>query len=181
MLVSGGSRGARSIDRAMVGVLKAVQDHPEVQFLLVTGKGEYEDVMRRLKEAEVDLAASPHIRVEPYLYDMPEAMAMADLAVFRAGATGLAELMARGVPAILVPYPYAAENHQEYNARALERAGAARVILDRDLTDKTLSALLGELLSESGKLQRMAEASRALGRPEAADEIADLVLEIARR
>ena len=105
---------------------------------------------------------------------------MADLAIFRAGATGLAELTARGVPAILAPYPYAAENHQEYNARALERAGAARVILDRDLTDKTLSALLGELLSEEGKLRRMAEASRALGRPEAADEIADLVLEIAK-
>jgi len=98
---------------------------------------------------------------------MPEAMAMADLAVFRAGATGLAELTARGVPAILVPYPYAAENHQEYNARALERAGAARVILDRDLTDKTLSAMLGELLSEEGKLRRMAEKSRALRAPPA--------------
>ena len=165
---------------AMVGVLQAAQEYPEVQFLLVTGRGEYEDVMRRLEEAGVDLAAAPHIKVEPYLYNMPEAMAMADLAVFRAGATGLAELTARGVPAILVPYPYAAENHQEYNARALERAGAARVILDRDLTDKTLSALLGELLSEEGKLRRMAEASRALGRPEAADEIADLVLEIAK-
>ena len=156
VLVSGGSRGARSIDRAMVGVLQAAQEYPEVQFLLVTGRGEYEDVMRRLEEAGVDLA------------------------VFRAGATGLAELTARGVPAILVPYPYAAENHQEYNARALERAGAARVILDRDLTDKTLSALLGELLSEEGKLRRMAEKSRVLGRPEAADEIADLVLEIAK-
>ena len=180
VLVSGGSRGARSIDRAMVGVLQAAQKYPEVQFLLVTGRGEYEDVMRRLEEAGVDLAAAPHIKVEPYLYNMPEAMAMADLAIFRAGATGLAELTARGVPAILVPYPYAAENHQEYNARALERAGAARVILDRDLTDKTLSALLGELLSEEGKLRRMAEKSRALGRPEAADEIADLVLEIAK-
>ena len=163
VLVSGGSRGARSIDRAMVGVLQAAQKYSKVQFLLVTGKGEYEDVMRRLEEAGVDLAAAPHIKVEPYLYNMPEAM-----------------LTARGVPAILVPYPYAAENHQEYNARALERAGAARVILDRDLTDKTLSALLGELLSEEGKLRRMAEKSRALGRPEAADEIANLVLEIAK-
>ncbi|MFC2608197.1 MAG: glycosyltransferase, partial [Selenomonas sp.] len=98
VLVSGGSRGARSIDRAMVGVLQAAQEYPEVQFLLVTGRGEYEDVMRRLEEAGMDLAAAPHIKVEPYLYNMPEAMAMADLAVFRAGATGLAELTARGVP-----------------------------------------------------------------------------------
>ena len=101
--------------------------------------------------------------------------------MFRAGATGLAELTARGIPAILVPYPFAAENHQEQNARALERAGAARVILNRDLTPETLSALLAELLSERHKLEAMAAASRALGRPQATEEIADLVLELAER
>ena len=181
VLVSGGSRGARSIDRAMVGVLKQAQEYPQVQYLLVTGKGEYEDVMRRLREAGVDLERFPHLRVEPYLYDMPEALSMADLAIFRAGATGLAELTARGVPAILVPYPFAAENHQEHNARALEKAGAARVILNRDLTAETLAALLGELLKEEDALRRMAQSSRSLGRPQAAGDIADMVLGLAKR
>lgn len=181
VLVSGGSRGARSINRATVRVLALAAEHPEVQFLHVTGKAEYADVMEQLKAEGVDLSAAPHLKVEPYLYNMPQAMAMTDLAVFRAGATGLAELTARGIPAILVPYPFAAENHQEQNARALERAGAARVILNRDLTPETLSALLAELLSERHKLEAMAAASRALGRPQATEEIADLVLELAER
>ena len=179
VLVSGGSRGARAINRAMIRVLALAAPHPEVQFLHVTGKAEYEDVMARLKAEGVDLAAAPHLKVEPYLYNMPEAMAMTDLAVFRAGATGLAELTARGIPAILVPYPFAAENHQEHNARALERAGAARVILNGDLTAEALSALLAELLSEPHKLEAMAAASRALGRPQAAEAIAGIVLKLA--
>ena len=165
----------------MIGVIKNAAAHPEVQFLHVTGKRGYEPVLKGLKEAGVDLAACPHILVKPYLYNMPQAMAMADLAIFRAGATGLAELTARGIPAILIPYPYAAENHQEHNARALEEAGAARMILDRELTPERLSSVLTELLSEPDKLQAMAKASRAMGRPQAASDIADLVLDIAKK
>ena len=179
VLVSGGSRGARSINRAMVDVLLAAKDRPEVQFLHVTGKTEYEDIMERLRDAGVELTSCSHIRVEPYLYNMPQAMAMADIAVFRAGATGLAELTARGIPAILVPYPYAAENHQEFNARALEEAGAARMILNRDLTAETLGSALREMLADTAALKAMGEKSRAMGRPRATEEIADLVLELA--
>lgn len=180
VLVSGGSRGARSINRAMIEVLRNVARYPQVQFLHATGKNEYEDVVTRLEAAGVVLADCPHIQVKPYLYNMPQAMAIADLAVFRAGATGIAELTAKGIPAVLIPYPYAAENHQEYNARALEEAGAARMILNRDLTAERLTSVLTELLSEDAKLERMARASRAMGRPQAADTIADMILEIAR-
>lgn len=181
VLVSGGSRGARTINRAMVPVLKEAQDNPEIQFLHVTGKGEYEDIQNRLKAEGVELSKAPHIRVEPYLYDMPKAMAMADLAVFRAGATGIAELTARGVPSILVPYPYASENHQEHNARALQEKGAARMILNKDLTAETLNTTLNELLSKPDELKNMAEASRRMGRPSAADDIADIVMGIAKQ
>ncbi|MBQ9616244.1 MAG: undecaprenyldiphospho-muramoylpentapeptide beta-N-acetylglucosaminyltransferase [Selenomonadaceae bacterium] len=181
VLVSGGSRGARSINHAMVDVLQEAQHHPEVQFLHVTGNAEHEDILRRMRSAGVDLEKARHIHVVPYLYNMPQAMAMADLAVFRAGATGIAELTARGIPAILIPYPYAAENHQEYNARELEDAGAARMILNRDLNGDSLGAVLQELLSAPEKLREMAAASKAMGRPQAADEIADMVLELAGR
>jgi UDP-N-acetylglucosamine--N-acetylmuramyl-(pentapeptide) pyrophosphoryl-undecaprenol N-acetylglucosamine transferase len=105
---------------------------------------------------------------------------VADLAVFRAGAIGLAELTARGIPSILIPYPYAAENHQEHNARAVMAAGAARMILNSDLDAEILGKTLRELLEDPGKLERMAVASRALGKPEAADEIAQMVLGIAK-
>ena len=96
-------------------------------------------------------------------------------------AIDLAELTARGIPSILIPYPYAAENHQEHNARALEDAGAARMILNRDLTSERLCAVLTELLSEDEKLTAMARASRSMGRPQAAGDIADLVLDLAGR
>ena len=181
VLISGGSRGARAINRAMIDILVQAAKNPEVQYLHVTGKNEYEDVMRRLHEAGFAPEDTKHIQIRPYVYDMPKAMAMADLAVFRAGATGLAELTARGIPSILIPYPYAAENHQEHNARALEKAGAARMILNRELTSERLYAVLAEFLSEEDKLKAMAEASRRLGRPQAAEDIADLVLGLAAR
>ena len=174
VLISGGSRGARSINNAMIDVLKAAAQKNSAQFLHVTGKGEFDAVTSKLR----DVLDAPNIKVVPYLYNMPTAMAMADLAVFRAGATGLAELTARGVPAILIPYPYAAENHQEFNARALVEAGAARMILNKDLTAEILSATLDELLSSPELLKRMAAASASLGKPDAADEIADLILKL---
>ena len=143
VLISGGSRGARSINNAMIGVLKAAAEKNSAQFLHVTGKGEFDSVTEKLS----DVLDAPNIKVVPYLYNMPQAMAMADLAIFRAGATGLAELTARGIPAILIPYPYAAENHQEFNAKSLVEAGAARMILNKDLTAEILSANLDGLLS----------------------------------
>lgn len=174
VLISGGSRGARSINDAMVGVLKSEAQKNSAQFLHVTGKGEFDSVTKKLS----DVLDAPNIRVVPYLYNMPTALAMADVAIFRAGATGLAELTARGVPAILVPYPFAAENHQEFNARALVEAGAARMILNRNLTAEILSATLNELLTSPDELKRMSAASLSLGKPNAASEIADIILKL---
>lgn len=180
ILVSGGSRGARTINRAMVEVLKHYAGRRDVQILHATGKGEYEDIISRISAAGLDLQQADNIKVKPYLYNMPQAMAIADLAIFRAGATGLAELTAKGIPAILVPYPYAAENHQEHNARAVEKAGAARVILNKDLTAQGLIQAIDELIGKPEKLQAMAEASGKLGRPEAANTISELIIELAR-
>lgn len=175
VLVSGGSQGAKTINRAMIGVIAHYAAYPEVQILHVTGRGEYEDTLSRLREAGVDPAAD-NIAVRPYLYDMPQALAAADLAVFRAGALGIAELTARGVPAILVPYPYATDNHQEKNAKAMAEAGAAQMILDGDLTAERLLAACEALLEDEEGLRRMGAISRSLGRPQAAEEIAALVL-----
>lgn len=181
VLVSGGSRGARTINRAMVGVLKHFAGSKTVQILHATGKGEYDDIARRIAEAGIELAKYDNLKVFPYLYNMPQAMAIADLAVFRAGATGLAELTAKGIPAVLVPYPYAAENHQEFNARAIEKAGAAQVILNSELNSDILISAIEKLLANEKNLQYMAEASQSIGRPEAADTIAEIIIELARR
>ena len=171
ILISGGSRGARSINLAMIDVLKHA-DNFNAQFLHVTGKGEFDSVTEKLGKVP------PNVKVVPYLYNMPTAMAMADLAIFRAGATGLAELTARGVPAILIPYPYAAENHQEFNAMELVKVGAAKMILNKDLTSEILTAQIDELIKSPSTLKEMAAASLSIGRPQAASEIADLILSL---
>lgn len=179
VLVSGGSRGARTINRAMVEVLRHYEGQAAIQILHVTGKSEYEDVLQRIKNAGIDITQSKNLVVRPYLYNMPQAMAIADFAVFRAGAVGIAELTARGIPSLLVPYPYAAENHQEFNAKELENAGAACMILNRELTPDKIIAVLDGILSSDEKLARMSMASKLLGMPKAADTIADIVLQLA--
>ena len=181
ILVSGGSRGARSINRAMIDVIGHYAGSDSVQILHATGRDEYDDIIARIEKAGINLANVDNIKVKPYLYNMPQAMAVADLAVFRAGATGLAELTAKGIPAILIPYPYAAENHQELNARAAEAAGAARMILNRDTTAEKLIEVIEELLSDDKILKQMAENSRRIGRPRAAADIAEIIIELARK
>ncbi|MCD7961367.1 MAG: UDP-N-acetylglucosamine--N-acetylmuramyl-(pentapeptide) pyrophosphoryl-undecaprenol N-acetylglucosamine transferase, partial [Enterococcus sp.] len=122
-----------------------------------------------------------NIMIRPYLHNMPVALAAADLAVFRAGAIGLAELTAKGVPAVLVPYPYATANHQEFNAKAVEAAGAAKVILDKELTGEKLLEEIEKLLINDNQLQAMKKAAKSLGRPEAAAEIAQQALNLVRK
>lgn len=181
LFVAGGSRGARSINTAMLHVYPFVQARPELQLLHITGKNEYNSVVEQVRHLGIDPSKTGNINIKPYLYNMPDALAAADLAVSRAGAIALAELTARGIPAVLVPYPYATANHQEYNARILEGRGAAMVIRDNELTGPVLLAALQKILHNQDVLARMAHASRALGKPQAADKIARLILALAAK
>lgn len=178
ILVSGGSRGARSINKAMLEAELKLSGRDDVQILHATGDINYEDYM---KEINSKGGVKENIIIKPYLHNMPVALAAADLAVFRAGAIGLAELMACGIPSVLIPYPYATANHQEHNARAVEGNGAAKVILDRDLTGEKILALIEELLNNTEELQAMQEAAKALGKPEAADVIAKSALTLVKK
>ncbi len=177
ILVSGGSRGAQSINRAMLYVEEALSGRHDVQILHATGEANYDAYMEELsKKGTLD----DNIIVKPYLHDMPMALAAADLAVFRAGAIGLAELTAKGIPSVLIPYPYATANHQEFNARAVEAAGAAKVILDKELTGEKLLEEIEHLLIRSEELQQMKKAAKSLGRPGAAKEIAQQALQLVK-
>ncbi len=180
ILVSGGSRGAHSINKAMLEVHKYFTNNYRIQIMHVTGKNDYDFVMKGLKDLGVNVDKTDNISVYPYLYDMPKALAAADIAVFRAGATSLAELTARGVPAVLIPYPFAAENHQEFNARELEKNGAAKVILNKDLTGERLIDSLEKMLSSESYLQKMTDASRSMGKPSAASVIAEMAVGLAK-
>ena len=174
VLITGGSRGARSINRAIVAAFKQLTADRQVQFLHVTGRDEYDATQKLLLEQ--GLAACPAFHVRPYLHDMPVALQAADLVVCRAGAIALAEVAAVGLPAVLIPYPFATGNHQEANARAFEKRGAAVVVLDKDLTGAKLADLVLPLAHDAEKLQAMQQAAKTLAKPAAADDIADHLL-----
>lgn len=178
ILAAGGSRGARTINEAMQAVFAHYAATTCVTILHVSGRGEYERCRSQLDRE--GLTGYRHLRLVPYMDRMPVALAAADLAVFRAGAIGLAELTARGIPSILIPYPYATANHQLYNAKALETAGAAQVIENHELTGKLLVERTEKLRQAPQVLAQMAIASRRLGRPDAADTIAELAFSFIR-
>ena len=168
LLVFGGSRGARSINRAMVAALPQLAAMaPPPLIVHQTGPEEHEAVGRAY-------AAHPGVPadVRPFLDDMPHRLADADLVVCRAGATTLAELAAAGRPAILVPFPFAADDHQRANAEVVRDAGAAVVIDDRDLDGARCAAEIAALALDRRRRMHMAEASRTLARPDALAAIA---------
>ncbi len=173
ILVSGGSRGARSINEVMLEVERALSGRDDVQVVHATGAANYDEYMSRVNEVG---GFANNIIVMPYLHNMPAALAVADIAVFRAGAVGLAELTAKGIPSILVPYPYATANHQEFNARAVEIDGAAKVVLDRELSAEKILEIVEHLLLHEEQLLKMHEAALQLGRPAAASMIAEQAL-----
>ena len=117
--------------------------------------------------------------VHAFIEDMPEALAQADLVVSRAGATAVAELAAAGRAALLIPFPAAADQHQLANARALEPAGAARVLLQSELTPERLMGEIHEISAQPVRLIQMEQAAKSLARPDAAGRIADLVEKMA--
>ena len=180
LLVAGGSRGARSINNAMIEVHRYFRDSRDIQILHVTGDHEYDRVVGQLEGIDGKGRYGEGSHIIPYLHHMPEALAAADLAVYRAGAVGLAELTVRGLPAILIPYPYAAEDHQRYNAQAMVLCGAAKLILDKMLTGRELLEEIVHLKNDPEALKRMARASKSKGRPQAAHDIAELALSIAK-
>lgn len=180
LLVAGGSRGARTINNAMIEVHRYFRDSEDIQILHVTGDHEYDRVVSQLEGIDGKGRYGVGSHIIPYLHHMPEALAAADLAVYRAGAVGLAELTVRGLPAILIPYPYAAEDHQRYNAQALVMCGAAKMILDKMLNGHELLDEIIHLKNDPAALARMAKASKSKGRPQAAHDIAELALSIAR-
>lgn len=170
VLVLGGSQGARSINEAMVEAAPRLADPDGVQILHQTGAAHEGWVRERIARFQ-----RPRYVAVGYIENVADAYACADLVVCRAGASTLAEVTACGLPCIAVPYPFAAEGHQEANARLHERAGAAAVVLDRELSGERLAELIGRLSDAPAALQAMAAASRQLGRPEAASRVAELV------
>jgi UDP-N-acetylglucosamine--N-acetylmuramyl-(pentapeptide) pyrophosphoryl-undecaprenol N-acetylglucosamine transferase len=169
LLVYGGSQGSQAMNEAVAGWVRS--GIPSDLFIIwATGRGNHE------KYASLE---SARVKVRPYLSPVSDAYRAADLALSRAGAMATAELCAWGLPMILVPLPTAAADHQTANARALEAAGAAQVIVQSAMSPATLAAAVTSLVLDPARLAALSAHALARARPNAAEQIAKSILELA--
>jgi UDP-N-acetylglucosamine--N-acetylmuramyl-(pentapeptide) pyrophosphoryl-undecaprenol N-acetylglucosamine transferase len=173
--VFGGSQGAQALDRLVAGAADALAERGDLQLLVLTGPANLE-LLRDASERERPL----RVRAVGFLDRIELALAVADLAVSRGGSGHLAELTVCGVPAIVVPYPHATENHQEANARELERAGAAEVAVEASLSARDLARRVAALVDDPERRSAMAAAATAWAKPDADRRLADVVERVAR-
>ncbi len=165
LLVFGGSLGARKINETVPPLLDWL-DEVKIQVVHITGERDF-----GLIKSQTQKKSYPHYHLVEYEDEMGMALKAADLVVSRAGATAISEILATGRPSILVPYPFAADNHQVYNTRLLEHGGAAIEIPDRDLTPALLRETIETLFENGGKLETMGQAAESLFKTHAEDEI----------
>lgn len=166
VFVFGGSRGAKRINEAAVDMMRRLKGRMDLQFILQTGSEDY-DRVQALVEAD-----SLPVTVLPFVSNIHMAYAIADLIVCRAGAMTIAELAVCGRPSVLIPYPFAAHNHQEVNASNLVDRGAAVMIRDEELTGERLTKEVAHLLADRPALSRMSANARLFARPDAAARLA---------
>jgi len=176
LLVFGGSQGAHAINQAMIESLPGLRAKvPAIHIIHQTGQRDYDNVFAAYQQSGVSS------EVHKFIDDMPATFARADLLVCRSGASTVGEITAAGKPAIFVPFPRAADDHQNLNARALERAGAAIVVEESNLGAAYLVETIAALFFDAHRLQSMSEAARSLAHPKAVEEIAEMVEQLIAR
>jgi len=179
LLVFGGSQGARFLNERVPATLATyLAAHPDAALTVLHQTGPAEEAATRARYAELGLA--DRATVVPFIDDMPTAYGRSDLAVCRAGALTVAELTAAGLPSLLVPFPFAADNHQEANAQVLADAGAARLVRQDAWQDAEVATWLGALAADRAAVTRMADAARGLAKVDAARVLVDRLEEVAR-
>lgn len=174
ILSFGGSLGAMRVNEAVAGLIKWHNNTDKFYHIHATGKSGYENFLADLKDIEL----SDNIDIREYISDMDVCMAAADLIICRAGAITLSELLACGKPAILIPSPYVAENHQYHNAMTLKRIGAAEIIEEKDLTQDKLIEVVGNLIENKPKLEAMSKAARGGAIMDANERIYEIIMQL---
>lgn len=167
----GGSQGAAKLNDAISNIIEQIKDKKTFQLIHITGKQNYSNFKKLMRNKGIPIDGLGHIKIEPYIYDMQDAYAASDLVISRAGAITISEITTCGKPAILIPLPTAAGNHQEYNARLLEENGAAKILDNKDLTGKNLMHIIEKIILDKKQLESMAKASRELQNPHALNKI----------
>lgn len=157
VLFFGGSQGAKSINNSLLEIISKKQNQ-NYQILWAAGPAQYEQIKKDLKEKySIEIDSIENVSIVPYIYNMEEIMNIVDLVVCRSGAMTITEIANVGVPAIFIPFPFATENHQEYNAKVLQKVGAAKIILDKNLTANELNSTITNLVRDKKNLQEMSK------------------------
>lgn len=178
ILVFGGSQGARAINEGMIAALPNLEGvQSKLRITHQTGEADFEKV----RAAYLEAGWNERVNVTRYIDDMVSAFANVDLVICRAGATTTAELIAAGKAALMIPFPLAADDHQRKNAEALVAVGAAKMILQKDLTGASLAGEIESLVDEPEKISTMEKAARQLARGDAAAAVVDLIEELVEK
>lgn len=171
ILVIGGSQGAKRINDAIITIAKTLIEDHGFQIIHQTGRRNYDEHMEALNEYWVDYNNNSSYIVKPYFEDMSIPLNCADLAVSRAGSLSISELNLCELPSILVPYPFAAADHQRYNARAMEKSGAALYLEDDNCNSINLLDIILKIFHDENKLNEMKNANKLLSKPNSAENI----------
>lgn len=170
VLVFGGSQGAQSINRSFIEII-VNKKNKDYQIMWAVGPEQYNKIKAELNKVNVNIEKIDNAKIVPYIYNMEEVMNISDLIVCRSGAMTITEISVVGKPAIFIPFPYATENHQEYNARVLEKVNAARIILDKDINSEILGNSINEIIKDKTKLEEMGKNASKIAKPNVEDEI----------
>lgn len=171
VIIFGGSRGSESLNEHVVKMIKN-NYKGDFKVYFATGELFYEKISKELKDVSLK-----DLNILPYIHNMDELLAASDLVVCRSGAITISELLALGKPSIMIPSPYVTANHQEYNAKMLGKEGAAKVILEKELTPEGLYETISELLKDQNELETMSQNASKLGIRDAADKLLNLITE----
>lgn len=177
--IMGGSQGAKSIDDATIQCLKQIFEKYDVQVIFQTGAKHYENTIKALEEVYPEFEHNKNLVIKPYFDDMVTALKATDIAISRAGSLSLSEICACGIAPILIPYPYAAADHQRKNAKSLLNKNACLYLEDKETTGETLLEKLDELLSDPEKLASIQANTRALAKLDATQTIVEQLKKVA--
>ena len=177
VLMFGGSLGADKINEALAEMI-INRKTKDFNLIASTGEKHFEEVSKKLSDAGVKLEKLRNVKILPYIYNMEEIFFAADVVVGRSGAITVSEITALGKAAVLIPSPYVAHNHQEYNARYLEKNGAAKVILENEVSGEKIAGEISSILKSPALLEKMQSASRKIGIADACETIYNCIKEI---
>ena len=170
VLVFGGSQGAKSINESFINIIKN-KKNKEYQIIWAAGPSQYEEIKEKLNDDNININNIENVKIVPYIYNMEEIMNVVDLVVCRSGAMTITEISIVGKPAIFIPFPFATENHQEYNAKVLEKVGAAEIILDKELNANILDKKIKEIVISKEKITKMGENANKCAAQNVTDKI----------